>query len=63
MGSGKVTNFIQSLPEKRENPIFNLEVYDRNSSGPDPRDIDNTFKNICLFDDMVTDSNQTLAEN
>ena len=49
--------------KKKENPLLILEVYDGNSAVPDPLYINNSSKNICLFDDMVTDSDQTLAEN
>jgi ABC-type cobalamin/Fe3+-siderophores transport system ATPase subunit len=61
-GSGDINQYIDQLPCKRKINI-NLEVYDCNLPVPDPRDLDSTDKNLCVFDDMMTDSNQSLAEN
>jgi transposase InsO family protein len=61
-GSGDVHNFITHLPRKRK-PVIELDVYDCSLPVPDPRDLDRTKKNLCVFDDMVTESNQSLAES
>ena len=61
-GSGEVQMFINELPSKMTKNI-DLEVYDCNSHMPDPRDLDMSRKNICVFDDMVTESNKNLAES
>ena len=60
--SGDVQMFIIGLPSKMTKNI-DLEVYDCNSLMPDPRDLDISRKYICVFDDMVTKSNQNLAES
>ena len=42
-GSGDIADFIQSLPQNRENPLYIQEGCDENSPQPDPCDIDNIF--------------------
>jgi ABC-type lipoprotein export system ATPase subunit len=62
-GSGDIAQFINHLPRKIKNTNVNLEVYDGTLPVPDPRDLDRALKNLCVFDDMITDSNQSLAES
>jgi hypothetical protein len=52
-GSGNISNFINKLTPKGK-PIVELDVYDGSLPIPDPRDLDNSNKNVCIFDDMAT---------
>jgi transposase InsO family protein len=63
IGSGDVDCFINQLPQQQRKPLIDMEVYDSNSSVPDPHDLDYHQKTLCVFDDMMTDSNQNLAES
>ena len=62
-GSGDINTFIRELPEKRKKPLIGVDVYDHNLPVPDPSDLDSDQKKLCVFDDMVTESNQSIAEN
>ena len=54
--------FINRLPSKMTKNI-ELKVNDCNGPMPDPHDLDMSRKNICVFDNMVTESNQNSAES
>ena len=64
-GSGNIENFIKSLPKKRsiKDKKIHHELYDCGEEVPDPREIDSDSKNIIVFDDLITESNQNLAGN
>ena len=53
---------MSKIPVKRKNPVIDLDVFDDSELVPDPRDVDISQKNVCVFDDMITDSKLNLAE-
>ena len=64
-GSGNIDNFIKSLPKKRSEKYQKIhhEIYDCGEEVPDPREINPDDKNVIVFDDLITESNQNLAGN
>ena len=62
---GDVQTFIKALPSIKRKKHLSIEVYDCSDGSPvpDPRDLDKSCKNVCVFDDMITESNQKLAES
>ena len=42
---------------------IDLENYDCKIPMPDPSNLEMSRKNSCVFDDMVTESNQSIAES
>ena len=64
-GSGNIDNFIKSLPKKRSVKAQKIyhEIYDCGEEVPDPREINSDNKNVIVFDDLITESNQNLAGN
>ena len=61
-GSGDVNAYISRLRQKEQQPL-NIEIYDDSSAIPDPQDLNRNQKNLCVFDDLMTDSNQNAAES
>ena len=59
--TGDVSHFIASLPPKKKR-VLDIEVYGYDDSLPDPSVLDLTSKNLCVFDDIMTERDQTPAE-
>lgn len=61
-GKGNINEFLDSLPCKRK-PKFDVHYYEDSDSIPDPKEVDMTKKNLFIFDDVMTNSNQSKAED
>jgi Poxvirus A32 protein len=48
---------------ENENSDIECEFHDSSDEIPDPKDLDKTLRNLIVFDDVMTDKKQTLAEN
>ncbi|CAF4423365.1 unnamed protein product, partial [Rotaria magnacalcarata] len=61
-GSGDIVNFIDKLPKKVKTKC-NVEYYEDCDSIPVPGDVDKDKKNVFIFYDIMTNSNQNKAED
>ena len=61
-GKGNIDSFIEALPEKSKSK-YEVEYYEDSDSIPDPKDINEEKKNLFIFDDIMTDSKQSKAED
>jgi len=61
-GGGNIDSFIKNLPKKGK---LKCKVYyfEDSESIPDPQDVDKKEKNLFIFDDIMTDKNQSKAED
>ena len=57
-----IDQFIKQLPIKRKNKVF-VNYFEDSESIPDPKDINSEDKNLFIFDDVMTNSNQSKAES
>lgn len=60
---GCIDTFIKNLPNKRRKKIIDVNYYEESSSIPDPKDVNSNIKNLFVFDDIMTISNQSKAED
>jgi energy-coupling factor transporter ATP-binding protein EcfA2 len=60
--NGNIDKFISELPTKRKAKI-RVNYYEDAQLIPDPKDVDLSQKNVFLFDDVMTESNQSKSEN
>ena len=61
-GSGDIDNFIEKLPKKGKTKC-NIEYFEDSELIPDPSEVDKDKKNLFIFDDIMTNSNQNKAED
>ena len=61
-GSGNVDSYINRIPSKLA-PLINVEMYNGSAAIPDPCDLVTSRKHVCVFDDLMTDANQSSAES
>ena len=61
-GKGNIDSFIEALPEKHISK-YKVEYYDDWNSINNPKDINKNKKNLFIFDDIMTDSKQSKAED
>lgn len=59
---GDVDNVINDLALKGE-PNINVNYFEDSDSIPDPKDVDSKNNNLFIFDDIMTDKNQSKAED
>lgn len=61
-GGGNIDSFIRSLSVKRK-PKYKVNYFEDGLKIPDPKDVNKKKKNLFVFDDIMTDSNQSKAED
>ena len=61
-GSGNVDSYINHILSKLT-PLINVEMYNGSVTILDPCDLDTLRNHVCVFDDLMTDSNQSGAES
>lgn len=59
---GCVDTFIKNLHKKRKAKMT-INYFEDSDSIPDPKDLDRKNKNIFVFDDIMTNTNQSKAED
>ena len=62
-GGGNIDLFIKKLNKKRITPIYRAYYFEDSENIPDPKDVAENKKNLFIFDDIMTDSNQSKAED
>jgi ASC-1-like (ASCH) protein len=63
-----IEDVAQALADCNENngiegSDIECEFYDNSENIPDPKDLDKTMRNVIIFDDVMCDRKQTLAES
>lgn len=61
-GKGNIDLFTKNLPKKTKQK-FKVDYYEDSVEIPDPKDVNNKKKNLFVFDDIMTNSNQSKAED
>lgn len=64
-GINEAAKALTECNEENEIEPSNVECefHDSSDEIPDPKDLDKTVRNLIVFDDVMTDKKQTLAEN
>lgn len=62
-GGGDIDSYIKNLPKKRCKQKCRVNYFENSNEIPDPKDVKSDKKNLFIFDDIMTDKNQSKAED
>lgn len=62
-GGGNIDSYIKNLPKKRSKQKCRVNYFENSNEIPDPKDVKSDKKNLFIFDDIMTDKNQSKAED